>query len=107
MKRYLLIGALIGAILACTGEQRLGSISPGANDVTFTIRGEVNHSWDLAVTAGTEYEVIITNQSLIHPLDYLAVSVTAGEWKNIASPLNVDGNTASVTFTAPHSGSVR
>lgn len=100
---------LIFSVIACTGVQTLGTLSAGDEPVTFTLLGEVSHSWRADVTAGRSYRIIIEKQDSEHPLHQHQISILVqlavdSEISFIGTSEVYTQNLASVDFVAPDTG---
>ncbi len=106
--RLLLVLTALGlAILACTGEQKLGSLVAGATPVPVVLRGEVNHVWNANVEPGNPYELRVVSYNLKHPLEMVDIVVLDEDRVNLVGTVAGDGTVLTAVFTAPESGLVR
>src|SRR4051794_35538129 len=90
---------IILAILACVGNQNLGVLPISSTPTIFTLRGEVDNTWQVNLTPNQQYEIIIKSQKTNHPIDELDVWVQEGSG-NLASPITFSKSTATTHFTA-------
>jgi hypothetical protein len=96
------------AILACTAEQKLGKLNPlDTNPITFTLLGEVSHTWQASVSQDNIYTVVLTKINFQHPTNQIEILVEQADRSDITfigTPIQFSESTVTTTFTAPHKG---
>lgn len=109
--RLLLVTLLmIVATLACAMDKKMEGLSVNSAPVRFTLFGETIYQWQVAVSPGVAYEVIIVKQveKQNHPASLLEISVADVEVRRSNIVTSVEGNddTVTATFVGPSSGNV-
>ena len=101
--------ALWLATLACVGTQQLGTLSPDANPIIFTLLGEVDHAWKVNVVSGKNYAVIVQKLNSSHPLNQIDILVQQADESNISyigAPVQFSDTAVTTNFIAPSKGTV-
>lgn len=89
-------------MLACVGEQQLGELSPDAAPTIFTLLGEVDHAWEVAVVSGENYVVIVQKLNSSHPLSQIGIMVQEAndhDVSYIGSSVQFSDTAVTTTFT--------
>jgi hypothetical protein len=97
---------LLLAILACAGEQKLGDLNPlDKNPVSFTLLGEVSHTWQANVSQDNLYTVILKKVNSQHPTNQIQILVEQADGSDITfigSPIQFSEDTVSTRFHPHH-----
>ncbi len=103
MRIFITIAMLCLAAMACA-QQVTNSIDINTQQ-EFTLRGEVHHLWDVDVTPGVSYEVILTQSNTQHPADRVFFEVWDSYWGNeLLSNISYSSmDTVVATFDGPSS----
>ncbi|MBN1286309.1 MAG: hypothetical protein JXB47_13000 [Anaerolineae bacterium] len=83
----------------------MGELVPGSPPLVFTMKGEVDHTWDVVVTPEAQYRLVLEKLATDHPMNWIEIHIRYGD-QYISSPVNLSGDRATIDFVGPQSGQI-
>jgi hypothetical protein len=106
VKALLVVTVMVSlATLACRMAS-MGSLSVNDPPSPFDLVGENDYTWDATLTANGRYEIIVTAQNTVHPIDQIKIIVRNDNLEDIAEKPIIQEDTMRTNFTAPSNGHV-